>query len=85
MGFPCPHCQEQMYTRTSKLISCTSREVYYHCTNPHCGHVAVAVTELMRSVVAPNFPNPACSLRVVKPTDPRPPNRQPDDQLQLTL
>lgn len=83
MAFPCPHCGENMITRSSLMISQLTRESYYQCSNAHCGHTAKGVTELMRSIVAPNFPNPKCTLPLIKPEDPRPPHRDESTQLEL--
>lgn len=85
MAFPCPHCGETMYTRSSRSISLISRETYHQCSNVHCGHIATSINELIYSTVPANFPNPACTLPVIKPSDPRPPDRTPDAQFELTL
>lgn len=81
--FECPHCGSPMRIRSSEATSDLSRRSYYECLNMHCGHKAIGVTELIKSIVPPNFPNPRISLPVEKPADPRDPLRKPDSQPEL--
>lgn len=85
MAFTCPHCNSLMATRTSEMTSPLSKQTYYQCVNLHCGHVAIGVTELIRSIVPSNFPNPHCHLPVKKPEDPRDPARKASNQQELNL
>ncbi|WP_373317273.1 ogr/Delta-like zinc finger family protein [Chitinibacter tainanensis] len=73
MSMLCPHCGKAMHIRTSKTASLLSKESYYRCSNDHCGHIAIGVTELIRTVVPANHPNPNCALPVVKPDPAAPP------------
>lgn len=83
MAMDCPHCGSLMTTRTSRPISELSRESYLECTNLHCGHKCVAISEIKHSIVQPNFPNPRIHLPFKKPDDPRDPLRKPDSQPEL--
>ncbi|MBM5575592.1 ogr/Delta-like zinc finger family protein [Deefgea sp. CFH1-16] len=73
MSMNCPHCGETMHIRSSRETSLISREIYYRCTNLHCGHIAIAITELIKTIVPAQFPNPKCHLPVIKPESSAPP------------
>ena len=62
MRMMCPHCQEHAYTRTSLLMTNTSRETIFQCRNFECGHVFSAVTEINRTISPSAIPNPAVVL-----------------------
>lgn len=54
----CPHCKSAAATRTSKPLSELSREIYYQCTNPECGHTWVSLLSAIRTIVPSRTPNP---------------------------
>jgi YHS domain-containing protein len=50
MAMDCPVCGAKAHIRTSRSMSTITREQYYHCTNPACSHVFVAVVSIIRTV-----------------------------------
>lgn len=38
MAFPCPLCGASSRARTSRMLSATTKETYYNCTNDDCCH-----------------------------------------------
>ncbi len=54
----CPHCESKAEIRTSKAISEISREIYFQCTNPECGHTWASLLSAIRTIVASRIPNP---------------------------
>lgn len=38
MAFPCPICGDVANTRSSRMLSATTKETYYNCRNDECCH-----------------------------------------------
>lgn len=38
MAFPCPLCGAMSRVRTSRMLTATTKEIYYNCSNDHCCH-----------------------------------------------
>ena len=38
MAFPCPICGSVAKTRSSRMLSATTKETYYNCSNDDCCH-----------------------------------------------
>lgn len=38
MAFPCPLCGASSRVRTSRMLSATTKETYYNCSNDDCCH-----------------------------------------------
>ena len=38
MAFPCPICGSVAKTRSSRMLSATTKETYYKCSNDNCCH-----------------------------------------------
>lgn len=38
MAFPCPICGSVAKTRSSRMLSATTKETYYNCSNDNCCH-----------------------------------------------
>ena len=38
MAFPCPICGSVANTRSSHMLSATTKETYYNCSNDNCCH-----------------------------------------------
>jgi len=38
MAFPCPLCGAVSRVRTSRMLSATTKETYYNCSNHDCCH-----------------------------------------------
>jgi Ogr/Delta-like zinc finger protein len=58
MSVPCPVCGATAHIRTSRPMSPITREQYYHCTNPRCHHVFVAMLSVVRTVGDSMLPKP---------------------------
>ena len=53
----CPHCDNLAQTRSSRPLSEITREIYFQCTNPECGHTWVALLSAIRTLVTSRTPN----------------------------
>lgn len=59
MRINCPHCENKAEIRTSKTMSAISREIYFQCTNPECGHTWAALLSAIRTIVPSMTPCPS--------------------------
>ena len=62
MRMMCPHCKQNVYTRSSGQLTTTSRETIFYCRNYECGHVFSAVTEINRTISPSATPDPTVVL-----------------------
>lgn len=71
----CPHCNSMARIRTSKTVTPLHREIYFQCSNVHCGHSFVAACDIIRTISPSLIPNPSIHLPVGKPAnDAKPPD-----------
>lgn len=59
----CPHCRSVAIARSSNVLTVTSRDLFYQCSNVACGHTFRAVLEVNCTISPSATPDP----RVVIP------------------
>jgi hypothetical protein len=59
----CPHCRAWAIARSSNVLTSTSRDLFYQCSNVDCGHTFRAVLEVNCTISPSAMPDP----RVVIP------------------
>lgn len=62
MATRCAHCGAVAHTRTSRMVSATTQEEYFQCSNIKCGHTFKAVREHVETLSPSAIPNPAVHL-----------------------
>lgn len=61
-GMTCPHCGQKALIRRTEIMSDLSRQKTYRCQSDTCGHVFVAIEEIVRTVVPPRVAKPGVKL-----------------------
>jgi len=64
MRITCPHCGQPGKIRTSRAVTCLTREAYVQCQNIECCHVWKVVIGAVTTIVQSLIPNPAVYIRV---------------------
>lgn len=62
----CPHCGAWAVARSSNVLTTTSRDLFYQCTNVECGHTFRAVLEINCTLSPSAIPNPAVVIPLSK-------------------
>ncbi|WP_293765915.1 ogr/Delta-like zinc finger family protein [uncultured Aquitalea sp.] len=71
MAFPCPLCGAASRVRTSRMLSATTKETYYNCSNDACCHQYKTLEGDPRTLAKPVNPAqviPPERLRQLPPT-----------------
>lgn len=77
MAFPCPLCGASSRARTSRMLSATTKETYYNCTNDDCCHQYKTLEGDPRTLAKPVSPAqviPAEKLRSLPVQEKVPPS-----------
>lgn len=70
MRIDCPHCDSRAEIRTSKTMSAITREIYFQCPNPECGHTWVSLLSAIRTIVPSRIPCPDVYIPLSEKTNP---------------
>jgi hypothetical protein len=54
----CPHCRATAYVRSSNVLTATSRDLFFQCSNMDCGHTFRAVLEINCTLSPSAMPDP---------------------------
>lgn len=66
MAFPCPLCGASSRVRTSRMLSATTKETYYNCTNDDCCHQYKTLEGEPRTLAKPVHPAEAIPANQVR-------------------
>lgn len=66
MAFPCPLCGASSRVRTSRMLSPTTKETYYNCTNDDCCHQYKTLEGEPRTLAKPVNPAEAIPANQVR-------------------
>ncbi|WP_160310640.1 ogr/Delta-like zinc finger family protein [Chromobacterium subtsugae] len=53
MAFPCPLCGAMSRVRTSRMLTASTKEIYYNCSNDDCCHQYKTMEGEPRTVAQP--------------------------------
>jgi hypothetical protein len=67
LGIDCPHCQEKVRVRSSRVETSTSKAISLQCSNIDCGATYGGVIEITHQILASAVANPEIHLRTVAP------------------
>lgn len=62
----CPHCRHVAVARSSNVLTSTSRDLFYQCTNVDCGHTFRAVLEVNCTISPSAMPDPRVIIPLSK-------------------
>lgn len=62
----CPHCREVAIARSSNVLTSTSRDLFYQCSNVNCGHTFRAVLEINCTISPSAVPDPRVIIPMSK-------------------
>ncbi len=62
----CPHCRSVSIARSSNVLTVTSRDLFYQCSNVHCGHTFRAVLEVNCTLSPSATPDPRVIIPISK-------------------
>lgn len=62
----CPHCRSVSIARSSNVLTVTSRDLFYQCSNVHCGHTFRAVLEVNCTISPSAMPDPMVIIPMSK-------------------
>lgn len=70
----CPHCEQPGICRQSAEVTILHRDMWFVCSNPHCGHSWKATLSFVHTVAKPAQPRAGLDL----PVSPLPSRRNGD-------
>lgn len=62
----CPHCRSVAIARSSNVLTSTSRDLFYQCSNVDCGHTFRAVLEVNCTISPSAMPDPRVIIPLSK-------------------
>ena len=62
----CPHCRAVAIARSSNVLTSTSRDLFYQCSNVACGHTFRAVLEVNCTISPSATPDPKVVIPMSK-------------------
>lgn len=63
----CPHCEEQAVVEDSRPVTRTCRDLYFRCSNLHCGFTFKAQLAIVATISPSSMPHPEVILRSSPP------------------